>query len=439
MEKLSRSKGVVSFLFRFLRFLIVVGIACALAFWLYAIRPKPEKKQLVRTPPSVRIFEADSRSEEMIVEAFGTVSPRKLVEIAVEVPGRIDYLNPGFLEGGVIGNQELLIQIDPRSYLLGKEAAAVRVNQARADVDSLNQEIENLKTDIELAKDNVSLTQKELRRIRALSKNQFASKASLDKAMQQHLSARVQLQGIQNRLLLIPTMMAQKKSALVMANVEFRKAELALERTRILSGFDGFVLEKLAEEGEYVTSGMTLGAIYEKDALDVEVRIALEQMKWIQAFFSNGRTPEARVSIANFEDAGKGVWKAKVARIKARIDEKTRTLPMTLEIQTRIDDDDNNSSRVSLFDLKPGAFVKCKIIGETRENIFVLPRYLLKPGNIIFVVKNQRLEMRQVSVLRKFEEEVYINGGLNNGDKIISSPLPGAVEGMQLTISQMGI
>jgi hypothetical protein len=38
--------------------------------------------------------------------------------------------------------------------------------------------------------------------------------------------------------------------------------------------------------------------------------------------------------------------------------------------------------------------------------------------------------------LRKFEEQVYINGGLTNGDKIIASPVPGAIEGMELTIKE---
>ncbi len=437
MEKPSRFKAVASFLFKLLRVLIVLGIAFALAFWLYASRSTPEKKELVRTPPSVRIIEAHSQSEMMTVEAFGTVSPRRLVKIAVEVPGRIVYMNPGFLEGGRIENKALLVQIDPQSYGLGKEAAAIRVTQARVDMDSLNQDIENLKKDVELAEANVDLTQKEFARMKVLNQNQFASKTSLDKAEQQHLAARIQLQTIQNRLRLMPAMMEQKKAALAMANVEFNKADLALERTRILSGFDGFVLDKQAEVGEYVNPGQILGSVYAKDALDVEVRIPLEQMKWIQTFFDNGSRPSARVSIANFEGPEKRVWDATVARVKARIDERTRTLPMILEIQAK-NTDRMDTDRVHLFDLKPGTFVDCQIMGETYENIFVLPRHLLKPGSVLFVVTDSRLEMRQVRVLRKFEDQVYINGGLNKGDKIITSPVPGAIEGMELTIKENG-
>jgi RND family efflux transporter MFP subunit len=437
MEKSSRVKAVASFLFKLLRVFIVLGIAFALAFWLYASRSTPEKKELVRIPPSVRAFEVHSQSKVMMVEAFGTVRPRRLVKIAVEVPGRIVYLNPGFLEGGSIENQALLAQIDPRSYGLGKEAAAVRVTQARVDMNSLNQDMENLKKDVDLAEANVNLSRKEFERMKALSQNQFASKTTLDKAEQQHLAARIQLQAIQNRQSLMPAMIDQKQAALAMANVEFDKAALALDRTRILSGFDGFVLEKQAQVGEYVNPGQILGAVYAKDALDVEVRIPLEQMRWIQTLFENGRLPSARIRIANFDDPEKRVWEARVARIKARIDEQTRTLPMTLEIQAGNNDRLNND-RSNLFDLKPGSFVNCQIIGETHENIFVLPRHLLKPGNVLYIVTDSRLEMRRVTVLRKFEEQVYINGGLANGDKIIASPLPGAIEGMELTLKENG-
>jgi len=437
MEKRSKIKVIASFLFRFLRVLMVLAIAGALAFWLYEIRTKPEKKELKRTPPSVRILEVHPQSEIMTVDAFGTVFPRKLVKIAVEVPGRIDYLNPAFVEGGVIGKQDLLIRIDQRSYGLDKEAAAVRINQARVDIDSLSQDIRNLKNDSELAKANVNLALQELTRIKALTKNQFASKTSLDKAEQQHLAARIQLQTIQNRLLLTAPLMKLKKSALAMANVDFKKSDLALKKTEIRSGFNGFVMDKQVEVGEYVNPGQALGSIYEKGALDVDVKIPLEQMKWIETFFKDGHMPRAKVSIANFTSPEKTVWNARVARIKARIDEKTRTLPMTLEIQDRIVDAAYDSPS-SMFDLKPGIFVKCRIIGETLENIFVLPRYLLKTGDILFVVTDNRLEMRKVNVLRKFEEKIYINEGLNKGDLIVFSPLPTSIDGMPLTIKTNG-
>ncbi len=92
----------------------------------------------------------------------------------------------------------------------------------------------------------------------------------------------------------------------------------------------------------------------------------------------------------------------------------------------------------SALDLKPGFFVKCEIMGQTFDTLFVLPRYLLKSGSKLFVFVNGKLDIRRVTVIRKFEDKVYISQGLYPGDQVISSPLPGAVNGMALTLAPDG-
>ena len=432
MEKSPEITKSTSIFFRFLRVVIVLAIAVAVAKLLISSKKVPEKKTITKTPPSVKVIVAAPVSKVMTIEAYGTVKPRKLVKIAGEVPGRIDYIHPSFIEGGVIHKGDLLVRIDQRSYKLDRQAGQVRIRQAKTDIESLRQDIENLKNDIDLSRANVNLTKKELKRIKALNQSQFASKNSLDKAERQYLQAKIQLQNIRNRLSLTDALMEQKNMALAMARVDFQKADLRFKKTRIKSPFDGFVLDKFAEAGEYINPGQIIGSIYQKDCLDVDVRIPLEKIKWIEPFFKNGKTPEAKVVVANFDSIQSCVWDAKVARLKAEIDEKTRTLPMTLEIL-------NPEVKIkNIFSLKPGTFVKCSIIGEVYKNIFVLPRHLLKRDNILFTINKNHLKMKKVNILRKFEEEIYITSGLNPGDKIISSPLPGALEGMALNIKLNG-
>jgi RND family efflux transporter MFP subunit len=432
MKNQSTAKKLPSFIFRFLRVVIVLAIAVAVAMLLISLKKEPEKQEIIHTPPSVKVMVANPVSKVMKVEAYGTIKPRKLVKIAVEVPGRINFLHTSFVEGGLIFKGELLLGIDQRSYKLDRQTGLVRIEQAKTDIKSLEQDIENLKNDIKLSRANVNLTQKELERVKVLNKNQFASKNSLDKAEQQYLQAKIALQNISNRLSLTGSLMEQKNAALAMARVDFQKADLAFNKTQIRSDFDGLILDKFAEIGEYINPGQILGSIYQKGSLDVDVSIPLERMKWVESVFQNGKTPEATVEVANFESMKSYVWKARVARIKANIDEKTRTLPMTLEIL-------NPDVKIkNIFDLKPGTFVKCSIVGETYENIFVMPRHLLKSDNTLFIIKNNRLEMKKVSILRKFENELFINGGLNPGDKVIYSPLPGALEGMELIIKENG-
>lgn len=421
------------FLLRFIRFILVIAVAVFLSGTLVKLKKQPEKKAIIKTPPSVNVIVVQPESRVMTVEAFGTVKPRKSVKVAVEVNGRIVYLHESFIEGGAISKGELLVQIDPRSYELERSAAQVRITQAISDIDNFKQDIKNLNSDIKLSRLNLDLSRKELERIKTLTENQYASKDSQDRTEQAFIQARMQLQSLENRLALSDTALQTKTAALKMARVDFEKADLAFKRTKIRAGFSGYVLEKRAEIGEYVNPGQVLGIMYKKGHLDVDVRIPVEKTKWLNGILDNRNLPRVEVSMAASNGIRQpGVWKGQVARLKASMDEETRTLPLTIEIQS--DEINNHTSHK----LKPGAFVKCDIIGETIENLYVIPRHLLKQGDIIFTVNGNQLKMKQVSVFRKYEDSVFIDAGLTPGDQIVTSPLPGALDDMELTILSGG-
>ena len=436
LSAIKKDTAMASFFFRLIRVIIVLGISLGLAFWLFASRQRPEKQKVVHSAAGVRVIPAVSGPRTMRVEAFGTVIPRKKVNLAAEIGGRIDYIHPGLREGAAIGPEDLLIRIDQRSFILDRNAARAGVDQVNADISRLTREIANFKADVELAKKNVALTRKEWDRVRTLGENQFASKTNVDKAEQQYLSARIQLQAAENRLALTPPMMAQLKAALALAKNNLAKARLALEKSEIRSGFHGYVLTRQAEVGEFVNPGQTLGILYEKGELDVDVRIPLEELAWMKPLFDKGQQPKVQVSIANL--GGGETWNARVARIKANIDEKTRTLPITVEIGEEGGQTQTVSDTDPLMVLKPGTFVRCEILGQTHENIFEIPRYLLHQENRLYLVRDKKLVIQRVTVLRKYEDNVFIAGGLSDGDKIVSSPLPAAVDGMALSVKAEG-
>ncbi len=419
----------VPFLFRAVRVIIVLAVALGLARFLISMKKAPEKQAVDQAPPSVEVVAATPESKVMTVEAYGTVAPRRSVKISAEVSGRIDQMHPAFVAGGRIEKGALLIAIDPESYELEKDSAQVRVTQSTADIENYEQEIENLRADIALSKASLALAQKEFNRVSALTKNQFASKTLLDQTEQQVLQSKIQLQALQNRMALTDTVMAQKKAALAMARLDYEKADLAFSRTRIRAGFDGFVLEKSAEQGEYVTIGQTLGVIYQNGQLDVEISIPIEKTRWLNSLSDAAALPRARIRLANPNGLAEHEWEGQVARLKARIDEQTRTLPLVVEIRTQGEND-------RVLGLKPGAFVKCLLIGRTIDNLFVLPRHLIRPGDTLFTVVGQQLKIKKINILRKFGEQIYIDQGLNAGDLIVSSPLPGALDGMALTIRE---
>jgi len=412
------------FLFKFVRSVGVLAAALGVAVFLFVIKSEPERIEDIKAVPVVEVIVAQPEILVMKVEAFGTVTPRQSLKIAAEVPGRVVFLHPFFAEGKFVKKGDTLIRIDPRSYRLEMESSEVMVKQAEIDMERLHQDIENLKSDTVLARANAQLSDKDLKRVMALSREEFASKVSLDKAEQRDIESRMRLQGFENSLLVTNTAMKQKKAALAMARINLERAELALEKTEIKAEFSGYILQKTVEAGEFVSVGQTLGSMYLQGELDVEVGVPIEMMKWLEPVFEKGIMPDAEISMTG--PGADRTWKARVARLKALIDDKTRTLPMVLEIEF------HKNTGETILGLRPGSFVRCSINGAVYDRVFVLPRHLLKSGDILFTVDLQQLVVKQVTVLRKFQEQVYILGGLEPGDKIVSSPLPGAVAGMRV-------
>lgn len=422
----------IGFFFRFVRVLVVLAVAVAIALLLFRMKEKPDKKEIEPRIPSVTVVPVSPVTKVMMVDVFGTVKPRNSVRIAAEVSGRIDRIHSSFIDGGFIRKDELLVQIDDAAYELDRQSSLVRIRQARTDLQRLDLEIANLKKDRLLAQENLALADSELNRTKALNAQQFTSVNTVEKVKQQHLSARSRLQAIENQLALSGTLKEQKQAALAMAAVDHERAELALSKTGIIAPFDGYVLEKHVQTGEVINAGQLLGIMYEKGKLDVDVSIPMENLRWFAAEFETGAGPEALVQMNHPAKEGNIVWKARVARVMAQVDATTRTLPMTLEIQM------DEAQADPVFALKPGFFVRCRIMGQSYDNITVIPRHLLQAEDMLYVYDQGRLKMADVNIIRKFEDDVYIDGGLNPGDRIVTSPLPGAVEGMALRVKDNG-
>lgn len=290
---------MVSIVIRFVRVVIVLAAASALGLGLFSLRKTPDRQPVEKLPPGVRVIEVHPEIQQMVVEAFGTVAPRNMVKVAAELAGRIEKMHPAFREGKKIEKDQAIIEIDRRTAILDRAAAEARVSRAEAELDYLTRDIENLSSDLVLAESNMDLTLKEVERLKALNQREFASKTSLDKAQQQYLAARIQVQATRNRLALAGPLMAQQQVTLALARNDVEKVDLILEKSGILAPFTGFVLSRLVEQGDYVNPGQILGSIYRAGALDVDVRIPLAQLKWIQPLFDRGQLPEARVTMAN--------------------------------------------------------------------------------------------------------------------------------------------
>ena len=75
--------------------------------------------------------------------------------------------------------------------------------------------------------------------------------------------------------------------------------------------------------------------------------------------------------------------------------------------------------------------VEAEIIGHLVNGVVVLPRSAIQVNDQVYVVGNDnRLQFRDVDILRNVGEEVYVTDGVRAGENLCLSALTYAVPGM---------
>jgi RND family efflux transporter MFP subunit len=415
-------------LFKTIRVFAVILVAIAIAITLVILRPKAERQTPVEKGRLVEVFPARAEDIQMVVESFGTVAPRESLKLVAQVRGPIVDIHPAFREGSFIQKGTRLIQIDPRTYGLEVERRKVQIKQSEAELKRLKQEVVNLRSRVKIAKSDVALAKNEYLRLKKLIDRKVIAQSQLDKTEQAYLGSLERLQAFENQLALIGPQKEQLIAARDMAEVMHQQAKLDLERSSIETPFDGWVLEKAIEVGQHVNVGQQLGSIYRSGELDIEVYIPTKDFKWLPVDMGE-KTPVAADVV--FKNAGEEqIWNGRVARVKAKMDERTRTLPVVIEV----DETAAKGKQNGFFRLRPGMFVTIKIKGNEVGAAFVLPRYVVYPGDVVYTVKDDHLKIKEVNILRSYKDSVIINDGISEGDQIVKTPLSGAVDGMSVRI-----
>ena len=418
-------KGAI---FRTFRVLAVLVAALVIAATLVILRPKAERQVPVEKGRLVEVFPAEAKDVPMVIEAFGTVAPRESLKLVAQVHGAIVEIDPAFKEGNFIKKGTRLIQIDPRTYELEVKRRKVQIKQSEAEIKRLDQEVVNLNTRVKIAKSDVNLADAEYLRLKTLVAKNVVAQSQLDKTEQAYLASLERLQTLENQIALVGPQREQLIAARDMAEVMYQQAKLDLERSMIEAPFDGWVLEKTVEVGQHVNVGQQLGSIYRSGQMDIEVNIAAKDFKWLPA--DMGETTPIAADVI-FKNSGRDhIWHGRVARAKAKMEKKTRTLPVVIEVDDFAAAGQENSG----FRLRPGMFVTIQVKGKEVKNAFVLPRHVVYPGDLVYTVADNQLRIKEINVLRSYKDTVIIDQGLSEGDRVINTPLSGAVDGMSVRV-----
>ena len=384
---------------RFIVSIMVVLIAFGAAVGLYMNSPTTKKSKPKRPIPIVQTVDLSLRSEQVSIEAFGTVIPAKQVALRTEVEGRIIRKNTELIPGGIIGKGELVAQIDPLDYQL-------LVNEREAEMAEARYSLELEEGQQIIAEEEWHLLEEEV----------VAMQASKSLALREpHLRfVKAKLQAAESRL---------------------EAAKLSVKRTTINAPFNGLVLDNYVEQGQLISSQTELATLAETDQFWVQVTIPVSRLSRIRFPDNSGQPGAAARIIFENEDGTIISRTGTLFKLLGELDSESRMAKILVAINDPLNLNKNNNladnpdnGRILL-----GSYVKVKIEAGTLDNIFVVPRKAVHEGDIIWLLNRENiLVTRPVNIVWRRQDEMLIKTDLNDSEKLIVSRLQTPLPGMAL-------
>ena len=429
-------------------FLLGSLIVLASSFFLFKKlienEPIPKKKNSEIIGRLVKTIEVRKKDTTFWVSGYGTVKPKTEINIIPEVSGRVVFCSKKFRNGDFVKKGDLLFEVDPVSYSLSVRQKKAEIEKLKSDIKNLAQSKSNFQAELNIATKHLDVIKKELDRKKEIRQKQVISQQEYERVVESYLRQERVVQSVKNSLALIPSQLEQKKRSIEIVKVELDRSLIDLKKAKFYAPFDSRVSLAKVEVGDYLQQGNAYGKIYEISSVEIPVSIPVEEARWV---FPELRFRKLELSRKNdkrvyplaeikWNKFGKSLqWNGKVSRVDSGLDSSTRTLSIIVEA---INPSEILSSRQNT-PLTVGMFVSIRIKGISVPGVFVLPRFSVKStskkGKItdtVFLYENSKLNIRKIDILRKTMNYVFVKNGLKDGDKVITSPLPDAVDGMKL-------
>lgn len=362
--------------------------------------PKVEKPAERGVLVTARTLEKGS--SDVVVRGNGTVQALQEVSIGAEVLGQVSWVSSNLIHGGFAKKNDELFRIESKDYEL-------RVQAAQAEVARAEQELEVVKANAAIAEEEWSFVQK------------------LNKSEDEKSVSRSALQMFKPQL-------KTAKAALASAQASLTQAELNLERTSVRAPFNSFVVEKNVELGQYVTAGQQAVKLLGTDAVEVFVPITASESRWLRRAMERNRSDSLSALVELLVDEDTIAWNGFVDRVLAEVDTRGRMHRAVVRVANPYFE--SGTEKKHVMPLSVGMFAGIKIDAGELENVFKIPRSALRSDRTVWLVdENNRLQIREVSIARGDTDYVYVGEGLKDGERLIVSPLSGAVEGLLLRVT----
>lgn len=366
-----------------MRKLLILAIILGSIFVSFAMtvaRPEPPKKEREELAPLVEVLVLEPMNARFTIRSQGNVRPRTETILSSEVSGSIISMSPKFVAGGVFQPDEVLMRIDPTNYRVAVEQAEALVAQRKIEYDGSR------------------------------------------KLLEQGYRAEAEY--------------ASAAASLASAKAELVRANKNLERTEIKLPYEGIVRAKDTDLGQFVNAGTRLGVVFATDVAEIRLPLTDLDLAYVELpdasdIMATGSTSGPDVTLSAVQKGSRVEWDAQIVRTEGVVDENSRVTYAVAQVNDpyQLHGDDTP--------LPVGTFVSAAIDGREAEGILRIPRRLVRGSNqVVFLDSDNRLEIREIGIVRSDADYVYIGNGAVSGDRVVTTVIETPVNGIQVRTTQ---
>jgi RND family efflux transporter MFP subunit len=359
------------------------------------MRSTPERVTRTYSGPLVEVMIVESQEMQIVVPGTGTAQATQLADITPQVSGKVKTISSRMVDGGFFNKGEFLFSIEKIDYELALERAKASLAQAELE----------------------------------LMRNQ--SMAEIAQLEWERIDQQKDGQRQANPLTLYEPQMKAAEAQVASAESVVRQSELDLSRTVMRAPFNCYVKKEQIDVGQYVRAGTPVATVAGTDAVEIVVPMQLEELSWLQVP-RNGKSAKGSLATVRMQ-IGEDIynWPGRIIRSFGEIDPRTRMAKVIVAVEDPFGKKAKDIEHRP--ELAPGMFVEVLMHGTELENVIVIPRGALRDNDTVWTVdENDKLQIRQVEIIRREEKTVLVSSGLNEGDKVILTGLAAAADGMLL-------
>jgi RND family efflux transporter MFP subunit len=348
-------------------------------------------------PPPVSLTAVEGRAVDRYLRVTGSLAADEQAEVSAETAGRV--VEVPVERGTRVQQGTLLARIsatETGAQLQEAEANAAQI-ESRLGLTPGQPFDPKQVPDVMNAKASLEWAEAEFNRIRSLLDQKVVSQSEFDQRRTQVEAARQQYQVALNSA-------QQSYRSLEAARARITLARKAVADTAVRAPFAGIVAERVVSVGDYVTRGARVATVVRVDPLRLELTVPEQSVSLVKVGLPVKLTVDAY--------AGQE-FDARVRFVSPSLRADQRAL--TVEALA-----DNADGR-----LKPGMFATARIRQSENAPALLIPATSIETvagTSRVYVVKNNRVEERIVTVGETFGDRVEVTSGVAKGESIATDP-----------------